>query len=335
MKTKKSALEKLNDDGLWNGPTAFLNTKLKFAYQLANNPAFIGVFEKNSFKEYPEHDSGHNTLYLGKPSDLFQPVVGRDKIRDENGELKILDTEIPTKTQPKIINPQASQDTLKAYPLDWTRQKPIFSPWSFDGFDVQLSGLGPLGLEIAINLYKLGLTKLKIYDPLNVAPQDLAVAGYRTFDVNRARGTVAYELIADMSLKEADINLKYLTSDIGNIVINTLDAHDIRQTIWNNIKNKPGFFLDVQTSGNSGTIYAINPADKDSIELYEESLGDSPNEDTTIDIIRTVAGIATAAFRRYIATPGAERANCLDRMYKIDFDSFFRHQGVWGKTSAK
>lgn len=340
MRTSKSTLEKMNDAGIWNGPKDHLCLKLKFAYQLANNQAFIGVFEKHSFKSYPDYDTGHNTLYLGKPSEFFTPQIGRDKIRDADGNLKIIETEdeissVPSKKKPQgtQTKPQGSNSVLVAYPLDHSRQKDIMHPSSFDGFDVQLSGVGPIGLEIAINLHKLGLKKLKIFDPLEVPVKDLAVGPFRIYDANRARGTVAYELIADQSMQEADINLKYLTGDsVGSIVINTLDSPDVRHAIWTAIKGKQGLFLDVQISGQSGVIYAINPQDPVSAELFEESLSDVYNQDTTIDIVNVVAGIATGAFRRYISSPGNERANCLDRLYKVDVDAFFRDQGVWSKS---
>lgn len=318
---KQSVLEKLNEKGLWQGPNDFIKDKLKFAYQLANNPSFVGVFEKRTFAKYPEFDTGNNTLYLGKPSNLFMPRVNIDKIRNSDGELKIIASQeelISTKPKGKYIKVHPMAQPIKAFPLDWTKQRDIFEPSSFDDHEVHMAGAGPLGTEIACSLMKMGLKKLKIYDYRNVEETDVSSGAFRIFDPHKPRINAAYEIIADQTMQEPEIFGSFIC-EFGDIVINTHQTSHARKKIWESIKNKSKLLLDVHISGLSGKLFAINPSDSESIELYEANLHLDDEEPKIITIVKLMAALSAHAFQRHIS-----RINSLDPVYTIDLQTFFR-----------
>lgn len=334
---KKSILEKLHEAGLWDGPKDFIKNKIKYAYQTQAGQTFNGCFEKGAFSLYPEFDQGNNLLYLGKPSDLFMPVIGRDKIRDFAGELKVLETQeelaaLPRQKKEAVVNIQRSAEVMKWHPLDWTKQNSIIDASVFDNYDVQLVGVGPLGLEIAISIMKMGVTHLTVHDSEPVQKTDLALGSFRVFDSERSRQEVAYEILADQvrqPIKFGDF------SNFGSLVINTNLFLETRKKIWNNIRGKQGLFLDVQLNGLKGKLFAINPADPKSIELYESSLIESRDHGTIAYMVKLMAGITAGALERYVGTPGGGQTHCLDRLYLIDAPVLYRTGGAHGSFSRK
>lgn len=340
---RESDVDKLHSLGLWNGPKDFISKRLKDVYQGKRHRGFIGRFEKGTFKAYPEFDTGNNTLYLGKPRpELFELVIKRDRIRDADGNLKVIESEEELhpdyneaywRKQSKGFDVDAkhSSVTLTAYPLDFTKQEKIVIPSAFAGYDVQLSGAGPLGLEMGIQICKMGVDSLSIYDPEKVDVQDLAISSCRIIDPTRYRANVASEIIADQAMESVKVYRKALDVIDAGIVINTEPRY--RRAVWDQVKvSQVGLYLDMYMYGLRAKIFAINPQDAKSVELYEADLANSVDDDTGIIwMVKTVAGIAAGAFQRYISSPG-NRALVLDRMYTLDMSMFYTAAGCWGKA---
>lgn len=349
MRTKRAFLEKLHEQGLWNGPVAFLKNEMKYAYQLLGNKSFMGVFKKGAFKDVALLDPTSSILYLGKPGDLFQPVLGRDKIRDTDGGLKILvsmddlqnlDVNVPAKKEIvkagilTAVAPEPSS-VLLAYQLDHSRQNNIIIPSAFDNYEVQLVGVGPVGLEIAVQLVKMGLKKLSIYDPREFSEKDPAVCFARILDPHRSMATAAAEIMGDQTLRSVSLNYRWpLAEDIvGNVVINTSSDIETRRNLWALIKEnkKVGVLIDAQVSGVTGKVFVIDPRDPESVELYEDDMANFvPSNDAIIYTVLTIAGFAAGAFQRYVSTPGENC--CLDRLYIIDMNVIYSDAGCWGKV---
>lgn len=325
-----SAVEKLHEYGLWIGPNAYLSKKLRYAYQVLGSKNFMGVFEKGTFDEYKQFNTGKNIMYLGGASDLFQPVPGRDRIR-VGSELKVLGSDLKFEGVPTevIAAVQSSPVVLTAYHLDHQRQVGLFEPSSFEGYDIKLSGAGNLGSAIALQLMKLGLSKLSVYDPTEVSKGDPAVSIFRTYDPNRSRIGSTYELIADGSLQSIDSHSRYLSKEdeLGQIVINTFADKKIRKDVLGLVRSsgKVRLLLDVQQSGSKGRIFAVNPLDKESVSLYEADIAKSqPNEQAVIDVVLMIASWAVWHIKKYVLSPGSGQASCLKPIYIVDPDSSYR-----------
>lgn len=341
-------IDQLNERGLWNGPNDFISQKLIHAYQLKNTRAFQGIFPKDTFEKYPDFQSTNNTLYLGKRSELFEPVVGRDKIRGSDNELKVLESldelaealaSKPRKARtPKTVSVQKDTEKLTVYHLDHSLQQEIITPDSFEEYEIVFNGIGPVGIEIAAALMKMGAQNLRIHDSTEVDVKDPAVSIYRAWDPKRARAVAAHEILAEQGLQgakdelESRIQISQQPLDtLGNIVINT--ASD-RKAIWEKVKGSSvALYVDIQI-GVRGNIFAFAPSDPKGVETYEASLGtEYPGIPITADIVKMFAAFGAGAVRRYVATPSNEKANVLDRMYPLDIDAIYRDAGIWGKTA--
>lgn len=344
---KKSMLQRVHEKGLWIGPVARLKDKLKRAYQLLNNRSFNGVFESGTFDAYPEFDQGNNTMYLGKPTDLFRPVIGRDDIRDENGKLRKIKCEeeieelckkkARKKNNGQLVAVEPSSHELMVYELDHSRQMGLIEPSTFEGYEVQICGMNGVGVEIGIQLMKMGLPKLEIFDPYEVEESELAITSFRCIDPHRSRAQASFEIIADGTRKPIDYFLTAVPEEFGQIVVNTFSNLELRRAVWRAVQGSSGvsFYMDVQVSGYVGTLMLINPSDSKSVELYESQLIEVDDFPQIISAVKTVSGYAGLAVQRYVGTPGNERNSCIDRMYVIDTNAFFREAGVWGKMNAR
>lgn len=331
-----SRYKRLVAEGKWSGPNGYLQSKMKYAYQTKNRDAFVGAFEKGVLDE-----SKGDTLFLGKPSTregdgYYRPVVGRDLIRDSEGKLEILkdykDIAIVEEVlrEEETVDVVLSEEKLTANSLSYVKQEEIFLPETFEGYDIKLCGIGDIGLEIAIALMKMGCEKLDVYDSLLVKRSELAVSQYRCFDSRRPRVDAAYEIIADQTMK--GIVRHGLIEEVGetHVVINTNREIAERRRIWK-LAKKAGIFIDVQVEGEVGYLYCINPADAESVKLYEGELMEYSGA-KIFGMTKVMAGLASWAIIRYLRTSGSMRSKCLDRRYRFSMDDMFMYGGNWGQT---
>lgn len=328
---KPSPLKKIYDQGLWVGPRDNLLEKMKHAYQMKKGNAFIGVFDKGILSKYPEFDSGHNTMYLGNPSEWFHPRKGRDKVRGSDGELVLFEKE-----SIEIITvslPFLSEESFGGSSLVYDRQMNIVVPSVFDEYDIKVFGAGGLGTETSIQLTKMGADRLSMYDPSKILMEDVAVSSFRVSDEMKYRVAVAGEIVAEQTKKVIGRHVRLPTkSDFGDIAINTFTDNDVRRKIWQLAKKSSNLYIDAQVRGESGVLFVIDPEDRDSVALYEEDLSSSCCvKDSIIYVVKLMASLVSGAVKRYVSTPGNEKNSILDRMYFINMDTFFSEAGCWGQ----
>ena len=269
--------------------------KMEYAYQIFGSSGFMGIFPEGTF-ENPEQ----TTLFLGKN---YKPVAGRDKVRDSDGNLKIY------------------SDVLLAYPLDHSRQNEIIIPACFEDHKVQMVGVGPVGLEVAVQLVKIGLKNLTVYDPTLVLEEDLAVSGIRVVDPNRSRVETACEIIRMQTLRVPQIFSRYpkIEDMLGNVVINTSSDIDVRRDLWKLVRGNPKveLFIDVQVNGYNGRLFIVDPHDEG---LYSEELSQADQVNGEIIWVNTLfACFVVGAFQRFVRNPRFY----FNKMYVMDMENFY------------
>lgn len=362
----QNKLGKLNELGLWRGPHAFIADKMINAYQILGNRQYIGTFPRGVFVGAAEGFDNKGLFYLGKPSDLFTPRIGIDKIRNPEGHLVILESldqlkpefceahfNLPKSERPKrpkkqvgtgtAVPVKATAEQLVVYPLNHALQVGIVEPSSFEGYHVQISGLSPVGLEIARQLTKMGLTQISAYDPGEVLETDVASSSYRVFDPHRDRLGAAFEIIGDGSLAHLVAYQKYIdgAEEFGNIVVNADGSLDVRQNLWALVKKnaaKIGLYIDAQADDQTWRVFVINPQDQISIEAYETDLATSVDNNATrkeaIPVVCACASWAVYCVMRYLATPGNARGAVIDRMFHTDMQVMASEGGAFGKLKV-
>jgi hypothetical protein len=323
---RTNALIRLHESGHWQK----LYPHLKYAYQIKNGNGFMGVFPVDVIRKYPNLENSNGTIYLGLPNALFQPLPGRDQVRDENGKLTTLLEEKNVNVFKEIK--QCVQDTpmeLTVYQLDRSLQAEIIESSSFEGYYVQIIGLNPIGLEIAVLLAKMGVEHLALYDPTKVLRTDVSASRYRVTDPENSRITKAAEIIGDGTSCEIETYAKYPDGleKLGNIVINASYDIDVRKNLWKFVKNSDGvsLYVDAQIRNDNGRTFHFSPKDKIGVEAYEMELATSsdilPNE--IASMTSYIGGSIANFIVKYARTTMQIRQHQLERTQLLDmFNNF-------------
>lgn len=294
-------VEKLERDGLWNGPQGYLVRKLVRASQIMKSQAFMGEFEAGAF----DGISGLNNatvINIGKPGVFWQLREGIDRIRNSSGELQVFGKQInELNYRNQLIEPEIFQ------------------------CHVQVNGLSSIGLEIACQLAKMGVRVMSLYDP-EIGSSEIFSSRYRVTDAHKERVLSAQEILGESALCEVvECYRKYIDEEdeFGNVIVNGSSDIEVRRSLWNLIKGneKIGLYIDAQVSGEKGRIFAFRPSDKIGIDIYEMDLKTSRESQKEIIYMTGLVGsFAVMIFKKYMTTSGNARHIVFDRVFYLDVD---------------
>lgn len=283
-------------------------------------------------------------LSVGKPSDHFQPMKGRDRVRTADGDLVLYthDSQLlpsyneawykrdtgTTKSSTRSIR-VSTRETLTGYALDHEKQNSIILPDSFDEHSIQIIGAGPVGVQVCLMLAKIGAKNISVHDPDPLEKTDAALGIHRAYDATRPKAQAAEEIVRNHTLRELNVLSENVIS--GTIVVQTSDNIATRRSAWEKIKanSAVGIYIDVQMDGEKGSIYTVNPNEEESVRVYEIALSlAEPKKSGIIYMTSIVSGLAVSAVKRYVRGEG------VDSLYSIDTSTFFADQASLKKAIA-
>ncbi len=175
-----------------------------------------------------------------------------------------------------MASPSETGAVLQAMPpAIYIRQQDILPVDVMAKANVTIIGCGAVGSMMAVNLAKMGLGNLTLYDDDLVEPHNLPVQFYRVSDLGQ------FKVMALKSILEAfgcgnvtAINRSYAAQPVEGIVLSAVDSMDARMRIWKALKvnRKVRLHLDARMGAEVGKILAVNPSDPMSVATYEEEL---------------------------------------------------------------
>lgn len=161
--------------------------------------------------------------------------------------------------------------------MDITRHIDVFSPDALGKCRVDVIGAGATGSRIVLELAKLGLTDIHVWDFDVVESHNIANQAYRNSDIGRLKVEALAEIVLEATgLAITTHNQRVEGSErLGDVVFLLTDTMESRKQIWKKaLRNKIRTKLVIETrmGTDSGRIYTIVPTDPDQIARYEENL---------------------------------------------------------------
>ncbi len=161
------------------------------------------------------------------------------------------------------------------------RQLEIFDPRDYEGNEVIVIGAGCLGSWSVLNLAKLGIQNIRVYDHDEIEEHNVSNQVYDLNSVGESKVDALKETIAqiaDVEIEGVKEKIEESTDlDFGtrSVVVNTVDNMKARKEVFEKIKRRGAMqLIDARMAGEVTRIYSIDPNSPDDIEFYEENLYD-------------------------------------------------------------
>ena len=159
--------------------------------------------------------------------------------------------------------------------LNVMRHLDIFDPEAFGDRQVGVIGAGATGSRVVVDLAKLGVKNIHVWDfdtveAHNVPNQAYGIGDIGKLKVEALRNRVKADTGTEISIHNEKVDGS--TSGLGDVVFLLVDKMDVRREIWDGaLKFQPYVSLVIETRMNpfDGRIYAINPNKLEDIELWE------------------------------------------------------------------
>lgn len=140
---------------------------------------------------------------------------------------------------------------------------------------VMMIGAGGIGSAAALELAKMGVEDLTVFDFDRVEDENLNSQWYLLDDVGKPK----VEALAAGVRSSAGFDLKarcerYEDQPLEGVVIAAVDSMAVRSKIWEQVKLNPSvdLFIDARMGGLVALVQAVRPCDPDDIRRYEARL---------------------------------------------------------------
>jgi sulfur carrier protein ThiS adenylyltransferase len=129
----------------------------------------------------------------------------------------------------------------------YSRQKDIVPADRLAACKATVIGVGAVGRQVAVQLSAVGIPWLQLVDFDVVEPSNLASQGYLETDLGSYKVNATADICQQINhgLEVHEIKDRFRRSmEIGNVLFCCVDKIETRKLIWNNVKDKVGFFAD-------------------------------------------------------------------------------------------
>lgn len=163
------------------------------------------------------------------------------------------------------------------------RHYELFNPYEFE-YPVHVIGAGASGSWLVLQLAKLGITNITVWDFDTVEEHNIANQAFNIDQIGEYKAYAIEGLVrraTDTSIK-AKPNKVDASTRLSGVVFCMIDSMSGRKEIWDNcIKYKPSIaaYFEPRMGLHMGRIYNVNPMNPAHITKYEETLyGDEETE---------------------------------------------------------
>lgn len=190
--------------------------------------------------------------------------------------------------------------------MNYSRQGEWFEPSKFN-FPVHVIGCGATGSFVALQLLKMGVKELHVYDFDVVEEHNVANQVFTLADIGKSKVDAFAELAENCKEVNQQVYAHNEKVDasfrFSGVVFVLTDTMASRKEIWEEcLRYKPSVKLVIETrmSINCGRIYAVNPMSPDHVKRYEETLYEDKDAEvsfcgSSLSIIPTAMQIASLA----------------------------------------
>lgn len=159
--------------------------------------------------------------------------------------------------------------------LEFTRQDRIYMPIIQRG-KVHIFGCGSTGSFISLNLAKMGVKNIIVYDFDKIEEANIPNQFYRLKDVSQKKTEALGEMIEDFSgekIKKVDGLIDDKTElELGlfDTIILCFDNIEARKIIFDKIEGYPVHLIDTRMGGEGYQVYTLDMSSNKDTEFYKE-----------------------------------------------------------------
>ena len=190
----------------------------------------------------------------------------------------------------------------------YSRQRDIVPPERIADCKATVIGVGAIGRQVALQLSAMGIPWLQLVDHDKVEWSNLASQGYLEGDMGKLKVNATLELCwrINAATQIHAVPERFRRSmDIGNIVFCCVDRINVRQLIWEAVKDRVNFYCDGRMSAE--VLRVLTACNSESRKHYpttlfnsDEAFVGSCTAKTTIYCANIAAGFMLAQFTKYL-----------------------------------
>jgi len=140
---------------------------------------------------------------------------------------------------------------------------------------VTVIGAGSVGSQVVVQLAKIGVTGITVYDGDYVESHNIPMSAYRVGDLGRLKVAALEAIVLEQSdLRIAAVPRMFQRERLAGSVVACVDSMEARRLIWDQVKMNPNvdILVDTRTAAELISVFAVNPCDPEDIAYYEHFL---------------------------------------------------------------
>jgi sulfur carrier protein ThiS adenylyltransferase len=184
----------------------------------------------------------------------------------------------------------------------YSRQADLVPAKQLKKINATVIGLGAIGRQVALQLAAMGVPHIQLVDFDKVEDGNLAVQGFFEEDLGKEKVFAVEDLITQINSEtgvQAIPDRFKRGMSLGNVIFCCVDEIDIREFIWNAVKDNVKMFIDGRMAAEALRVLVVS--DDKSAAHYpttffapEEAFNGSCTAKTTIYSSNVIAGIMVA-----------------------------------------
>ena len=161
--------------------------------------------------------------------------------------------------------------------IDPLRHLSVFSPHAFGQRRVDVIGAGATGSKIVLDLAKLGVENIHIWDFDRVEEHNVANQAFGLDDIGALKVEALAKLVKATTGTIIHTHAERVdgSQDLGEIVFLLTDTMSSRKEIWDKslkFKLKTNLLIETRMGADNGRIYCVNPNKPGHIKEWEATL---------------------------------------------------------------
>lgn len=207
-----------------------------------------------------------------------------------------------------------------------TRHLKLFSPAEFGNRRVDIIGVGASGSRVALDLAKLGVENIHVWDDDIVEEHNVPNQAYGEVDIGKTKVEALQDLILKATGTKITTHCEKVTTSqkLGEVVFLLTDTMKSRKQIWEHcVKLHPFTRVMFETRMGSDLVivYTINPCNMDDVKLWESTLCDDKQSEISVcgatitagPVASITAGIALYQFMGWFGKETGKSKEGLDK----------------------
>lgn len=169
--------------------------------------------------------------------------------------------------------------------IDPLRHLSVFSPHAFGRRRVDVVGAGATGSKIVLDLAKLGVENIHVWDFDQVEEHNIANQAFGLDDIGALKVEALAKLVKATTGTVIHTHAERVdgSQNLGEIVFLLTDTMSSRKEIWDKslkFKLKTNLLIETRMGADSGRVYTVNPNKPGHIKEWEATL--YPDDETEV-----------------------------------------------------